>query len=147
VLADEAHVGRRVLVIGGGLVGIEAADYLAERDHEVVVVEMLAELARDMEPITRKLTLKRLQNRAVVLLTDTKVTRIAEGRAIAEGPDGKRDLGAFDSVVLAVGTRPVDLLSQALRSQGIEVRVLGDAARIDQVQGATTSGWVSAVEL
>jgi NADPH-dependent 2,4-dienoyl-CoA reductase/sulfur reductase-like enzyme len=147
ILAGAADVGPRVLIIGGGLVGVEVAEYLAERGHEVVVVEMLEELARDMEPITRKLTFKRLENLPVTLYSATKVTRVAEGYTRAEGPEGERDLGAFDTVVVATGTRPLDVLSRELRARGIEVHIIGDAGSIGQVQGATTSAWDAAARL
>jgi len=56
-------------------------------------------------------------------------------------------MSTFDTVVVANGTRPVEvlsqdlLLSQDLRARGFDVRVVGDAAGIGQVQGATTSAW------
>ena len=42
------EVGRRVLVVGGGLTGLETAEFLAEQGKEVVVVEMLKRVGADM---------------------------------------------------------------------------------------------------
>lgn len=147
IMSGNMSVGHKVLVIGGGLIGIEVAEYLAERQHQVVVVEMLDQMAQDMEPITRKLSFLRLQNLPVALYTGTKITQITEGEAIAQGPDGEVNLGKFDSIVVATGTRPLDVLSQGLREQGLEVHVVGDAAQIGQVQGATTSAYEIASRL
>ncbi len=136
------ETGARVLVIGGGLVGIEVAEFLAQRGAEVVVVEMLAEIARDMEPITRKLSLKRLAELPVEVLSETRVSGLApDGKATVEGPEGERALGPFDTVVAAVGTRSRDELSSQLTASEIEVHVVGDAAELAQVQGAVRSAW------
>jgi NADPH-dependent 2,4-dienoyl-CoA reductase/sulfur reductase-like enzyme len=147
VLAGTASVGHRVLVIGGGLIGMEVAEHLLDQGREVAVVEMLADIARDMEPVTRMMMLKRLQGRPVSIYTETKVTCLMQGHTKVEGVDGERELGAFDTVVVATGTRPFDALSQDLRARGLEVRVIGDAAEIGQVRGATISAWETASEL
>ena len=142
VLAGAAEVGQCALVIGGGLVGLEVAEYLAEQGRTVAVVEMLEEIARDMEPITRKLTLKRLASLPVNILTGATVTRMSfNGRATVMGPDGEQELGPFDAVVAAVGTRPRDELSAGLTALGLEVHVVGDASELAQVQGAVRSAW------
>jgi len=141
VLTRAVKVGARALVVGGGLVGIEVAEDLAQRGTAVVVVEMLEEIARDMEPITRKLTLRRLATLPVEVYTQTRVTRLSDGVAFVQGPAGERELGRFDAVVAAVGTRSRDGLSAQLAAMKIEVHVVGDAARLEQVQGAVRSAW------
>ncbi len=139
-----AELGKRVLVIGGGLVGIEAAEHLAEHDHQVVVVEQLAEIAGDMEMITRKLTLKRLAALPVTVHKETTMLRFADGQATLRGPEGERQEGPFDTVVVAVGTRSRDTLSAQLNERGLEVHTIGDAAALEQVQGAVRSAWALA---
>jgi 2,4-dienoyl-CoA reductase-like NADH-dependent reductase (Old Yellow Enzyme family)/thioredoxin reductase len=141
VLTGTVVPGRRVLVIGGGLVGIEVAEYLAERSREVVVVELLEEIARDMDPITRKLTLNRLAGLPVAIHTATRVTQITERHALVTRNGKDSDLGEFDTIVVAVGTRPFDPLSAQLQSEGVEVHTVGDANTLGQIQGAVTSAW------
>jgi pyruvate/2-oxoglutarate dehydrogenase complex dihydrolipoamide dehydrogenase (E3) component len=142
VLSGSVNADGNALIIGGGLVGIEVAEFLAQRGGKVVVVEMLAEIARDMEPITRKLTLKRLAELPVDVLTRSQVTGVAQdGSVTVEGPEGEQTLGPFDNVVVAVGTRSHDELSSQLIAKDIEVYVVGDAAELAQVQGAVRSAW------
>ena len=141
VLNQSVDTGRSVLIVGGGMVGIEVAEFLAEQGKIVTVVEMLSEIARDMEPITRKLTLKRLQQFPVEMLTDTVLETVDGGQAKVRGPDGERDLGPFDSVVVAVGTRSNNELAEPLLARGMEVHVVGDAAELDQIIGAVRSAW------
>jgi 2,4-dienoyl-CoA reductase-like NADH-dependent reductase (Old Yellow Enzyme family)/thioredoxin reductase len=143
VLTRQRQAGRRVLVLGGGLVGIELAEMLAAQGCQVVVVEMLADIARDMEPVTRKMTMRRLQELPVTIHTSSRLTRVEEGVAyvVTEGSDEETALGTFDSVLVAVGHRSFDPLSEALRAAGISVMVIGDADHPGQILDATRNGY------
>jgi 2,4-dienoyl-CoA reductase-like NADH-dependent reductase (Old Yellow Enzyme family)/thioredoxin reductase len=139
VLTGRREVGRRVLILGGGLVGIELADQLAGNGHEIVVVELLEEVARDMEAISRKMTLKRLQGLPVEVHTETRLLRLEHGEALVrnESTGNERSLGPFDSVLAAVGHQSFDPLSAALREAGLEVEIVGDARTPGQIWDAT----------
>ena len=60
VLLKKAEAGDRVLIIGGGMVGLETAEFLLNEKRQITIVELLEDVARDMVPITRKLTLQHL---------------------------------------------------------------------------------------
>ncbi len=141
VFAKDATFGHRVLVIGGGLVGIEIAEFLGERGHEIVVVEMQDDVARDMEKITRVLTMKRIATLPVTILANTTVQKVTDGEVMVKDPDGTRSLGRFDEVAVAVGTRPRAELAEALAAYEVEVHVIGDAVALGEVQGAVTTAW------
>jgi 2,4-dienoyl-CoA reductase-like NADH-dependent reductase (Old Yellow Enzyme family)/thioredoxin reductase len=146
VLTGARDPGARVLILGGGLVGIEMAEHLGLAGRDVVVVELLDDVARDMEAITRTMTLKRLEALPVEVLTGTRLARIEEGVAFVGGAaGGERSIGRFDSVVVAIGRRSHDPLSEGLRSAGIAVTVVGDAREPGQIFDATQAGR-SAVE-
>jgi NADPH-dependent 2,4-dienoyl-CoA reductase/sulfur reductase-like enzyme len=143
VLTGRRKVGRRVLILGGGLVGIEMAEQLARQGSNVVVVELLAEIARDMEMITRKMTLKRLETLPVEVHTRTRLVRVEDGEVfvVVGGDEGEESsLGRFDSVLVSMGHRSHDPLSAELRAAGIAVDVLGDAREPGQVFDATQDG-------
>jgi 2,4-dienoyl-CoA reductase-like NADH-dependent reductase (Old Yellow Enzyme family)/thioredoxin reductase len=142
VLEGRRAPGRRVLILGGGLVGIEMAELLANRGHEIVVVELLEEIARDMETVTRKMTLRRLGERPVVVYTSTRLTRLKDGEAFAVSADSAEEvsLGRFDSVLVSIGHRSYDPLSAALEEAGMAVTVVGDAVRPGQILDATRMG-------
>jgi len=142
VLTGNRDVGRRVLILGGGLVGIELAEQLAVNGHEIVVVELLADVARDMEAISRKMTLKRLQGLPVEIHTGTRLLSLEDGETLVrdESTGEERSLGSFDSVLVAVGHRSHDPFSAALQETGLEVEVVGDARKPGQVWDATQDG-------
>ncbi len=145
VLSGRRRPDGRVLVLGGGLVGIEMAELFATQGHEVVVVEMLDDIARDMEPVTRKMTLRRLQELPVTIHTSTRLTRLEHGEAfvVADGSENENTAGVFDSVLVAVGHRSFDPLSEALEKSGVPVTVIGDAARPGQILDATRAGFAA----
>ncbi len=149
VLAEGREPGHRVLILGGGLVGIEMADHLAERGHEVVVVELLDDIARDMEPVTRKITLRRLSQLPVEVHTGLRLTRLDADGAHVEPREGgeERCLDIFDSVLVAVGHRSRADLVDALREEGYAVDVVGDAEAPGQIFDATTSAWKAVHQL
>ena len=49
ILLEAIKPGHRVLIIGGGMIGCELADFLGERGHAVTILEMRPEVAQDME--------------------------------------------------------------------------------------------------
>ncbi|NOZ93998.1 MAG: FAD-dependent oxidoreductase [Acidobacteria bacterium] len=138
----EPHVGRRVLVIGGGMIGMEAAEHLAGLGVEVTVVEMLEEIARDMEPVTRKLLMRRLDHLPITVMTSTRVEAIGpDGIDLRTGDGERMTLPPVDTIIVSVGTRPDDGLAGELRRRGVEVHVAGDADHPGQIIGAVESGW------
>jgi pyruvate/2-oxoglutarate dehydrogenase complex dihydrolipoamide dehydrogenase (E3) component len=141
VLTGKREVGKRVLIVGGGMVGLETAEFLVDKDHQVTIVELLQDVGRDMLPITKKLTLKHLTDSGVEITTSSEVSRFEGKHAFVVSDGSERLLGEFDSAVVAVGTRSVNDLESLLRKEGIEVRVVGDAKRPGQIYDAVKDGY------
>ncbi len=129
-------VGPCVLVIGGGLVGCETADYLAGQDMSVTVVEMLKHTARDIGPAARFFLRRRLQEKQVLILTQSTVKSIDDAYAVVDTPGGKQRLGPFDTIVMATGAVPVDSLKDQVRDIVPEVYVIGDACKPGKILAA-----------
>jgi 2,4-dienoyl-CoA reductase-like NADH-dependent reductase (Old Yellow Enzyme family)/thioredoxin reductase len=143
VLTEARETGNRVLVLGGGMVGVETAEFLAKRGKQIAVVEMLDEMAEDMDPVSRKLLFNRLASLPVELHRKTRLVRVENGRALVDQGGQQRDLGPFDSVVVATGNRPFDPLSEECLRKGIAVKVVGDAKKPGKAYDAVRSGHVA----
>jgi len=139
--------GKRVMVLGGGMVGVEAAEKLALEGCSVTVVEMLPELAKDMEMVSRNLILKRLEaNPVVTLLVNTTVASFEEKEAVLKTPEGELRLPAFDWLLFATGLRPRPL-PESLRVLVPEVHVIGDADKTGDVYRATQAGYQAGLDV
>lgn len=113
-------------VIGGGLVGLESADYLAARGVQVTLVEMLPEVGAYMDALEKALLLGRLKKQGVAIHTRTKVIRLTEKEALAQQDDSIIRF-PIETVIMAVGVRPNRDLAGILQYSGLEIHVIGDA--------------------
>jgi len=124
------HKARDVTIVGGGLIGVEATEALAEHGCRVTIVEMLPQILNMLDWEVARLVERHLESHGVKVRTGTKVTAI-EGAGHVERV--VTDGGAFpaDMVVLAIGVRPnVDLAKAA----GLEIGATGGIAVSDRMQ-------------
>jgi 2,4-dienoyl-CoA reductase-like NADH-dependent reductase (Old Yellow Enzyme family)/NADPH-dependent 2,4-dienoyl-CoA reductase/sulfur reductase-like enzyme len=135
VLQGKTNVGRKVLVAGGGEVGLETADYLLNKGlaDEVTVVEMRPEMGMDMGGLG-KLSLfvnqfpKYLPHR-LKLLTNTFIDSITQhGLLVRDRNYHNFELKA-DTVVMALGYTTNARLRDQLSGIAPETHVIGDAMR------------------
>jgi NADPH-dependent 2,4-dienoyl-CoA reductase/sulfur reductase-like enzyme len=139
-------VGNRVVVAGGGLSGADSALELAQAGHEVTIVEMASEIAKDMIIINRITLLRQLAEAGVRILTGHTVTAIDEKGLVATDPDGAEIRVDADTVLSAFGVRPNRELPDALADRP-EVIALGDCVKPAKVGEAINAGFMAAFEL
>lgn len=141
VLLGKAVTGHKVLVAGGGLIGAETADFLAEQGRAVTIIEMKPEIAADLDPYGKPMLLKELKNHDVRLLTHAAIQEFLKDGVIykdTEKEDAKvQILDGFDSIVLALGTRNYNPFEESMSNAGIAVYVIGDAKKAGKVYAAT----------
>jgi len=98
-----------LVVIGGGVIGLEMGSVWARLGSKVTVVEATPEIIYTMDGSVRTTLRKLLEKQGFAFHTDTKVKEIVKGKksatVVAEGPNGKVELKA-DKVLVAVGRRP-----------------------------------------
>ena len=150
VLKGKVNVpsGEEVVVIGGGLVGCETAHYLLDKGCKVTIVEMLDDIALDMEPIGRFDLLNTFVSKGVKMLTKSLVTAITpEAIQIVDAYKRVREVPA-KHVVLAVGQKPAGCdLVKALCDMGIPVITVGDARAVGKIVDAVLFGFDAGVKV
>lgn len=147
VLEGEQVAGERVVVIGGGLVGLEVADALATAGKTVTVLEMGPAAGADLGSARKTCVFGKLGKLGVTILASTKFAGLtAEGVAV-EDADGERSI-ACDDVVVAVGSRAVDntQLTAELEAAGIPFCIIGDAQRPRRALDAIREGFLAGLE-
>ncbi len=133
-------------VIGGGLVGLESADYLAARGVQVTLVEMLPEVGADMDALAKGMLLGRLKKQGVAIHTSTKVASLTKNEVTAE-QDGAPVRFPIETVIMAVGVRPNRELAGTLEHSGVEMHVIGDAFQPRKALEAIREGFQVGVEI
>jgi 2,4-dienoyl-CoA reductase-like NADH-dependent reductase (Old Yellow Enzyme family)/thioredoxin reductase len=128
------------LVIGGGLVGLEAAELLATRGVQVTLIKRRDNPGGDMDILARNMLLKRLQDRHVELHINTKIQRLTADTLIAQ-QGGQEVRFPIETVVIAVGVRANRELPDALTNSDLEIYTIGDAVEPRQVKEAIWEGF------
>ncbi len=107
------EVPRRLLIVGGGVVGVEMAQaWKSLGSEEVTVVELLPRLLSREEPFVGEEIAEALANLGVTVLTDTRLAKVS--RPSADGPvtahlernGGPGRVIEADEIVVAAGRRP-----------------------------------------
>jgi 2,4-dienoyl-CoA reductase-like NADH-dependent reductase (Old Yellow Enzyme family)/NADPH-dependent 2,4-dienoyl-CoA reductase/sulfur reductase-like enzyme len=129
VLDGKVMAGQKVLIIGGGSVGSELADWIGRSYREATIIEMRDEVALDEEPVLRMFLLDRLAKHGVQFVTGATVKEFIDGGVIYEKNGVDNTLDGFDTVILALGTRAYNPLEEAIKDKVKEVYVVGDALK------------------
>lgn len=117
-------------MLGGGLVGCECAEFLNVYANQIDIVDLLPDFAMGMQKGVRAELLKKLRDAGTAFYPNTKVLEFRDGSVVLERGSETFTKGGYDTVVLAVGSRPVRTLEDAAREAGFETYVIGDAAKV-----------------
>jgi 2,4-dienoyl-CoA reductase (NADPH2) len=175
VLQNKVRTGRRVVIIGGGAVGVETALFLAEKgtlspealkflivnkaeDFEylyelatrgtkkIVVIEMIDKMGRDIGKTTRWGIMQDLGRKGIESRVTARALEITASHVAAE-VDGKIEKIPADTVVLATGAASHNPLQKMLEQKGIPCKVIGDAGRVAMAFDAVHQGFAAGREI
>ena len=133
-------LGDNIVIVGGGLVGVEIAEFLAQRGRRVTVLEQGPHLGVEMAHPRRWRTLHQAREDKVTFITDAIVDDIDE-KVVRYTVSDTAALVAADHVVIANEVHPGAALADELAERGLEVHVIGDAAAVTYIQGAIRTGF------
>lgn len=105
VLSGKEVTGKCV-ILGGGLVGAETAEYLANKGHEVTIVEMMERIAAQESQTVLPLMMKDFAEHNVQQMTNTKVASISNNTVKAVNTKDNTEIEIkADTIVAALGSR------------------------------------------
>ena len=125
-------VGKKVVVIGGGLVGTETALDLAENGHSVTLVEMLPKIMKDVAVTDFLAYSERIAKTDMRILTETRLEEVLDNGARVSAKKGEETIEA-DTVILALGLKAEQGLYNELAAAGKEVYLVGDAVKAGKI--------------
>jgi len=147
ILGQDVQGQENVVVVGGGVIGMETADFLIERGSKVILVEVLK--ASPVAKFTSHgyMLHKRLREGGCRFLFNTEVESIQEDSVTVISEGNRETLSPVDQVVIAIGMRPREDLKNTLRERGIRHSIVGDALEVRRIMEATEEGARAAWEI
>jgi pyruvate/2-oxoglutarate dehydrogenase complex dihydrolipoamide dehydrogenase (E3) component len=145
VLKGKVDLAGKVVVIGGGLVGVETANHIAVHNQKVAVVEMLPQIAEDMESGTKHFLLESLKKNEVEIYVNAKVLEIRDDGVVVALENGTKTIPA-DQVVVAIGSNSDNALSESIKNQ-YPTDVLGDANTVGKLLEGMTNAFEAAYRI
>ncbi len=146
VYDEKCEVGKKVIMIGGGLVGCEAGLHLAKTGHEVTVIEMLDRLADESYGMYREALIWEMEKSNISMMPKTKCLEIRKNGVTIENAEGVQVLEA-DTIVFALGMKKVDYTELKDAAGDIPCYVVGDAIAPGKVDQCTRSAYMAAIEI
>jgi pyruvate/2-oxoglutarate dehydrogenase complex dihydrolipoamide dehydrogenase (E3) component len=129
LLADKEPRGKNAVVIGGGLVGCDVADFLVDKGNNVTIVEMLDDIAIEMEPWSKIYFFERIVKNRIKVITGATVDEVTEKGVVISDKTHERKLLESDIIVLAAGAIANRNLTNSLKGIASELYVIGDARK------------------
>lgn len=128
VLSGRVNVEGNIVVVGGGLVGLEVAEYIACDANNVTVIEMLEGIGREFGSFRQICVLESIHCANIITMDKTKCVRIKDEEIIVER-DGEIDTLKSDYVIIAIGSKPIPYkdIEEYCKRQTIPYHVIGDA--------------------
>lgn len=143
VLTKEVNYsGKKIAVIGGGLTGLETAEYLSDFDNEVTVIEMAGAVGTAMYRSLTASVVEHITKNGGHIMTNTMFKAVGDGFAtINEVASGFDKDYPFDAVVIAMGVKPNTALVEEFEAAFDKVVAAGDVINPGNIADATHAGY------
>lgn len=140
----EVPKNKKVVVLGGGVVGCETAHLLAVNDCDVDIVEMLPDFAMGLEGANKLDLIDDFKEKDVTLNLNSKVDTIEPNKLYYNGSESID----CDEVVIALGQKSIGAdLKKELEEYGIDAQLIGDAVKPRKFLNATKEGYYAAINI
>ncbi len=146
LLEENLPEDRNVLIIGGGLIGVDIATALILRGNKIVIVKRTTDFGEDMEMIAKALSLKMISEKGTVFSDHTHIKKIEGKTVFAERNGDNIQFDNIDIIVVSTGMKSYNPLEKDLRNR-MPVYVVGDARQIGNAQDAIRDAYETAKKL
>jgi pyruvate/2-oxoglutarate dehydrogenase complex dihydrolipoamide dehydrogenase (E3) component len=143
LLEENLPENKNVLIIGGGLIGVDIATGLIPRNNRITIVKRTTDFGEDMEMIAKKLSLKMMKEKGTAFSDHTYIKKV-EGKTVYAERNGEDiQFTDIDIIVVSTGMKSYNPLEEELKKE-MPVYVIGDARRIGNAQDAIRDGYEAA---
>ena len=135
---------KKVIVIGGGAVGLDVVEFFAPRGADVSIVEMMPAIGSGLDPVTKADTTSLMKKYHVQQFVKTKLLEVKEDAFVVETPEGEIKELAFDYGFVCLGMRAnipiLDQLHAEFDGTDVEMVNIGDSVRARRIIEGTEEG-------
>ena len=135
--------GKKVVVVGGGAVGLDVVEFFADRNADISIVEMMDQIGRDLDPVSKNDTKAMMKKHNVQQLTKTALLEVKDSSFLVKG-DGEPYELPFEYGFVCLGMRAQGQLYQSLAeefsSEDVEIMNIGDSQRARRIIDGTQEG-------
>ncbi|URZ03954.1 oxidoreductase [Clostridium felsineum] len=138
---DHDYSGKDIVVVGGGAVGLDVAEFFSKRNAKVKMVEMMPVVAKDLDLITKMSMMKEMKEHEVEIYTETVLKEVCEDH-FKVTKDGKElDLN-FDYGFVCLGMKAYNPEFTAILEnfEDAEVLNIGDSRQARKIISGTEEG-------
>jgi 2,4-dienoyl-CoA reductase (NADPH2) len=136
-------VGNKVVIIGGGIQGVETAEFLVKRGRKVTIVEATDQVGMEMVMLQRILLLPWLEKKGAKILTEVVYDRVTPDGLVVTTKDGAQRTLEADTILITIPLKPNQALADSLKGLAPEVHVLGDCKKPGLIIDAIADGYVT----
>ena len=140
-------LGKRVVMIGGGLVALELAEFLAERGRKVIILEQGQVLGASLALVRRWRNIADCKRLGVEMLRGATLLRIEKDSLVYRNAQAQERRIAADQVILTTGAVANPGPAERLRATGVPVHEIGDCTGVGYIEGAIHAGFEVACRL
>jgi 2-enoate reductase len=138
--------GKKVVVVGGGVIGCEAALWVAQKGKEVTILEILEDVITDLFLANKKQLIQMLSEKSVKIMTGVKILEIADQNVLIENA-GRKEVLEADTVVMAIGLKSETTLIDGLKNANFPVHCIGGCITPRKIQSAIWEGFRLALNI
>jgi len=132
-------LGDQIVIIGGELVGVELAEFLAERGRKVTVIDEAPKPGAGIHIVRRWRALADSRELGVVFVSEARDIAIGDNRVSYVNANGQTRTLAADHIIVAKGARGDLALAEQLKAAGFKVHTVGDCNGVGYIEGAITA--------
>ena len=154
ILAGKAFPGRKIVIIGGGSVGCELAEYLAPlvndrfvRNRDITVLEMAQEIMMTESGSARSVLVQRMMAKGVHIECLAKVTAVTEDTISYEQNGETHVIADADTLIFANGYHADPAMEEMLQAAGMTYHLIGDGLKVGNLKDAISGAYALAKDL
>mgnify|MGYP003575081493 CR=1 FL=1 len=148
VLSQKAETGQNVVIIGGGMTGVETAIFLANQGKNVVIIDKASEIMSN-ELVTFKISyFEFLAKKNVVIYTSVEGKTVTKEAVTFVDKAGNEQSIPADTIIFATGyTANAELSSQLKNQEQLEIYQIGDGHRPGKIYDAVHEGYLTGLRI